>query len=300
MFSDIELVLDAKASLAEGPCWNEKKQLLYWVDIMERKLCIYNPTANTNRVIALNQKIGCVVPYLEDVLLLAMEKGFYSINVNTEKLTHIFDPEPHLIENRFNDGKCDPAGRFWAGSTDTYGMNAVGSLYCLHHNLSVEKKVSHVNTSNGIAWSPDHTYFYFIDTPTKKVVRYQYNIRTGEIHNPSDVIIFSENDGLPDGMTIDEEGCLWIAHWGGSKITRWNPSTGEQILSIPIPALYVTSCTFGGPNLTDLYITTARTRMTDDELKEYPHVGGIFRIQTNVKGCPTYSFCNKNIGTETI
>ncbi len=94
------------------------------------------------------------------------------------------------------------------------------------------------------------------------MVRYQYNIRTGDIHNPSDVIIFSENDGLPDGMTIDEEGCLWIAHWGGSKITRWNPSTGEQILSIPIPALYVTSCTFGGPNLTDLYVTTARTRMT--------------------------------------
>ena len=84
-------------------------------------------------------------------------------------------------------------------------------------------------------------------------------------------------------MTIDEEGCLWIAHWGGSKITRWNPSTGEQILSIPIPALYVTSCTFGGPDLTDLYVTTARTRMTDDELKQYPHAGGIFRIQTNVK-----------------
>ncbi|CJH72132.1 Gluconolactonase [Streptococcus pneumoniae] len=229
-----------------------------------------------------------------------MENGFYSINVNTEKLTHIFDPEPHLIENRFNDGKCDPAGRFWAGSTDTYGMNAAGSLYCLHHNLSVEKKVSHVNTSNGIAWSPDHTYFYFIDTPTKKVVRYQYNIRTGDIHNPSDVINFSENDGLPDGMTIDEEGCLWIAHWGGSKITRWNPFTGEQILSIPIPALYVTSCTFGGPNLTDLYVTTARTRMSDNELKEYPHAGGIFRIQTNVKGCPTYSFCNKNIGAETM
>ena len=96
-------------------------------------------------------------------------------------------------------------------------------------------------------------------------------------------------------MTIDEEGCLWIAHWGGSKITRWNPSTGEQILSIPIPALYVTSCTFGGPNLTDLYVTTARTRMTDDELKQYPHAGGIFRIQTNVKGCPTHSFCNNNI-----
>ena len=124
MFSNIELVLDAKASLAEGPCWNGKSNFYIGL-ILWRKLCIYNPTANTNRVIVLNQQIGCVVPYLEDVLLLAMENGFYSINVNTEKLTHIFDPEPHLIENRFNDGKCDPAGRFWAGSTDTYGMNAL-------------------------------------------------------------------------------------------------------------------------------------------------------------------------------
>ncbi len=166
MVSNIELVLDAKASLAEGPSWNEKKQPLYWVDIVEKQLCIFSPTSNTNRVIALNQQIGCVVPYLDDVLLLAMENGFYSINVETEKLTHIFDPEPHLFKNRFNDGKCDPAGRFWAGTTDTYGINAAGSLYCLNNNLKVEKKVSHVNTSNGIAWSPDHTYLYYIDRYT--------------------------------------------------------------------------------------------------------------------------------------
>ncbi|PFD42043.1 SMP-30/gluconolaconase/LRE domain protein [Bacillus cereus] len=300
MYRSIELVVDAKACLGEGPCWNEKKQILYWVDIIEKKLCLYNPANNTNRVITLDQQIGCVVPYLDNVVLLAMERGFYSLNLNTEKLTHIYDPEPNLLKNRFNEGKCDPAGRFWAGTTDLYGISGAGSLYCLNNNYSVEKKVSHVNTSNGLAWSPDYTYLYFIDTPTKKVVRYHYDIQTGVISNPTDVITFPENDGLPDGMTIDEEGCLWIAHWGGSKITRWNPLTGEKILSIPIPALYVTSCTFGGSNLTDLYITTARTRMTDEELKQYPHAGGIFRIQTNVKGCPTYSFRCENIGAETL
>ncbi|MGE7632560.1 SMP-30/gluconolactonase/LRE family protein [Bacillus paramycoides] len=300
MYKSIELVVDAKACLGEGPCWNEKKQILYWVDIIEKKLYLYNPANNTNRVITLDQQIGCVVPYLDNVVLLAMERGFYSLNLNTEKLTHIYDPEPNLLKNRFNDGKCDPAGRFWAGTTDLYGISGAGSLYCLNNNYSVEKKVSHVNTSNGLAWSPDYTYLYFIDTPTKNVVRYHYDIHTGVISNPTDVITFPENDGLPDGMTIDEEGCLWIAHWGGSKITRWNPLTGEQILSIPIPALYVTSCTFGGSNLTDLYITTARTRMTDEELKQYPHAGGIFRIQTNVKGCPTYSFRCENIGAETL
>ncbi|MED1559163.1 SMP-30/gluconolactonase/LRE family protein [Bacillus paramycoides] len=300
MYRSIELVVDAKACLGEGPCWNEKKQILYWVDIIEKKLYLYNPANNTNRVITLDQQIGCVVPYLDNVVLLAMERGFYSLNLNTEKLTHIYDPEPNLLKNRFNDGKCDPAGRFWAGTTDLYGISGAGSLYCLNNNYSVEKKVSHVNTSNGLAWSPDYTYLYFIDTPTKKVVRYHFDIHTGVISNPTDVITFPKNDGLPDGMTIDEEGCLWIAHWGGSKITRWNPLTGEQILSIPIPALYVTSCTFGGSNLTDLYITTARTRMTDEELKQYPHAGGIFRIQTNVKGCPTYSFRCENIGAETL
>ncbi|KMN45961.1 SMP-30/gluconolactonase/LRE family protein [Bacillus sp. LK2] len=300
MYRSIELVVDAKACLGEGPCWNEKKQILYWVDIIEKKLYLYNPANNTNRVITLDQQIGCVVPYLDNVVLLAMERGFYSLNLNTEKLTHIYDPEPNLLKNRFNDGKCDPAGRFWAGTTDLYGISGAGSLYCLNNNYSVEKKVSHVNTSNGLAWSPDYTYLYFIDTPTKKVVRYHYDIQTGVISNPTDVITFPENDGLPDGMTIDEEGCLWVAHWGGSKITRWNPLTGEKILSIPIPALYVTSCTFGGSNLTDLYITTARTRMTDEELKQYPHAGGIFRIQTNVKGCPTYSFRCENIGAETL
>ncbi|MFJ8353738.1 SMP-30/gluconolactonase/LRE family protein [Bacillus paramycoides] len=300
MHRSIELVVDANACLGEGPCWNEKKQILYWVDIIEKKLCLYNPANNTNRVITLDQQIGCVVPCLDSVVLLAMERGFYSLNLNTEKLTHIYDPEPNLLKNRFNDGKCDPAGRFWAGTTDLYGISGAGSLYCLNNNYSVEKKVSHVNTSNGLAWSPDYAYLYFIDTPTKKVVRYHYDIHTGVISNPTDVITFPENDGLPDGMTIDEEGCLWIAHWGGSKITRWNPLTGEQILSILIPALYVTSCTFGGSNLTDLYITTARTRMTDEELKQYPHAGGIFRIQTNVKGCPTYSFRCENTGAETL
>ncbi|PEX86823.1 SMP-30/gluconolactonase/LRE family protein [Bacillus cereus] len=296
----IELIIDAKSSLSEGPCWDEKKQILYWVDIIEKKLCLFDPIKNTNRLITFDQQIGCVVPYIDDVVLLAMERGFYSLNLNTEKLTHIYDPEPHLLENRFNDGKCDPAGRFWAGTTDLYGIHAAGSLYCLHNNFTVDKKVVGVNTSNGIAWSPDHAFLYFIDTPTKKVVRFEYDIHTGEIRNPIDVIIFSENDGLPDGMTIDEEGCLWIAHWGGSKVTRWNPMTGKQLLSIPIPALYVTSCTFGGSDLTDLYITTARTRMTDEELKQYPHAGGIFRIQTNVKGCPTYSFRYENIGADTL
>ncbi|PEI95753.1 Senescence marker protein-30 [Bacillus pseudomycoides] len=293
MLGKLELVIDAKANLGEGPCWDEQKYLLYWVDILEKKLFIYNPITNINREISLDQQIESVVPDASGRVILAMECGFYSLNLETEELKLIHNPESHLPENRFNDGKCDPAGRFWAGTTDLYGVSAAGSLYFLDTDFSVKKQLEPVNTSNGLAWSPDQKYLYFIDTPTKKVTRFDYDIHTGTISNPIDIIIIPNSEGLPDGMTIDEEGCLWIAHWGGAKITRWNPMTGEKILTVPVPALNVTSCTFGGHDLTELYITTARTRMNQDQLEVYPYAGGVFRIKTQVKGCPTYQFNHK-------
>ena len=184
MVGNLELVFDAKASLGESPCWDEEKQLLYWVDILEKKVCIYHPITHIHREILLTQQIGCIVPHTTSRAIVALEHGFYYLNLETEELELILDPEPHLQKNRFNDGKCDPAGRFWAGTTDLYGINAAGSLYCLDTDFSVKKKLKNVNTSNGLAWSPDHTYLYFIDTPTKKVVRFDYDLHTGKIDNP--------------------------------------------------------------------------------------------------------------------
>ncbi|MED2974268.1 SMP-30/gluconolactonase/LRE family protein [Fictibacillus sp. B-59209] len=290
MLGEVELVLDAKATLGEGPSWDSKRHLLYWVDILEKKLHLYNPTTGVNKSIALGQMVGSVVPRKSGGVVLALEKGFYFLDLETKNLQAIFDPESHLEENRFNDGKCDPWGRFWAGTTDSVGTNQAGALYCLGKDLLTKKKLGKVSTSNGLAWSPDHQYMYFIDTPTRKVVQFEYNLNSGHIENPIDVIYFAEDEGLPDGMTIDDEGMLWIAHWGGSKISRWNPKNGKQILSVPIPAFYVTSCTFGGKDLNELYITTAR--MENNHSKIFPNAGGVFRIKTSVKGCPTYQFNN--------
>ncbi|PEA53883.1 SMP-30/gluconolaconase/LRE domain protein [Bacillus pseudomycoides] len=228
--------------------------------------------------------VGSVVPSESGEMILALENGFYFLNPDTEELQAICDPESHLQENRFNDGKFDPAGRFWAGTTEGVGIDGKGALYCLDTDLTVKKKVEHVSTSNGLAWSPDHMYMYFIDTPTRKVVRFDYDICTGHIESLQDVVVIQKEEGLPDGMTIDEEGMLWIAHWGGSKVSRWNPMNGEQLLSIPIPVLNVTSCTFGGSDLNELYITTAKMHTPD------ANAGGVFRIKTNVRGCPTYRF----------
>ncbi|MGE6367229.1 SMP-30/gluconolactonase/LRE family protein [Bacillus paramycoides] len=288
MLGELELVIDAKATLGEGPSWDSKKHLLYWVDILEKKVNIYNRITGENKSIFLGQMVGSVVPRKSGGMVLALENGFYFLNPDTEEMEAIYDPERHLEENRFNDGKCDPCGRFWAGTTDSIGINGKGALYFLNTNLHVKKKLEEVSTSNGLAWSPDHMYMYFIDTPTRKVVRFDYDVHTGHIENPQDVIVIPKEEGLPDGMTIDEEGMLWIAHWGGSKVSRWNPKSGKQLLTIPIPALYVTSCTFGGSNLNELYITTARMNNTNPEI--YPNAGGIFRMKTNIKGCPTYQF----------
>ncbi|MGF9966320.1 SMP-30/gluconolactonase/LRE family protein [Bacillus rhizoplanae] len=284
MLGELELVIDAKATLGEGPCWDYKKQQLYWVDILEKKVHSYNPITNENKTIFLEQMVGSVVPSESGNMILALENGFHWLNPDTEELQAIYDPESHLQDNRFNDGKCDPAGRFWAGTTDSVGISGEGALYCLDTDLTVKKKLEQVSTSNGLAWSLNHKYMYFIDTPTRKVVRFDYDIHTGHIKNPQDVIVIPKEEGFPDGMTIDEEGMLWIAHWGGSKVSRWNPVNGEQLLTIPIPALYVTSCTFGGSDLNELYITTARMHSTDSS------AGGVFRIKMNIRGCPTYQF----------
>ncbi|WP_223701675.1 SMP-30/gluconolactonase/LRE family protein [Sutcliffiella deserti] len=290
MAGKLELVLDVKAALGEGPCYDSIQQLLYWVDILEKKVYIFDPATNENRSIQLEQYVGAIVFTTRNEAVLALENGFNYLNFDTEKVTPIDEPEIHLPNNRFNDGKCDASGRFWAGTMNKFNDKGQGALYCLDTNLKVQKKLDKVGLSNGIAWSPDNKFMYHIDTLTKKVCRFNFNVETGDIDTPIDVIRFPDGEGSPDGMTIDEEGMLWIAHWGGSKVSRWNPATGQQIDSIEVPALNVTSCVFGGKDLNELYITTARTGLNKEQLNDYPLSGGLFRIKTDVKGSPSYAF----------
>jgi len=286
----VELVFDYKCTLGEGPTWDHKRNLFYWVDILQNKLYRYSPSDEKVDVAEFDQPIGCVVPRESGGMVVALKNGFFFYDWERDELEPIEDPEHHLPENRFNDGKCDPKGRFWAGTTDKTGADGDGALYLLDSDLNVSMKVENVGTSNGLAWSPDSQYMYFIDTPTQKVVRYNFDQVSGTIDQPLTVIDFPESCGLPDGMTIDQEGMLWIAGWGGFGVSRWNPHTGEQLDFIPVPAKNVTSCTFGGEEMNELYITTARTATSDEELEEYPHAGGVFRVRTNVIGSENIRF----------
>ncbi|MFD0050947.1 SMP-30/gluconolactonase/LRE family protein [Actinomycetes bacterium NPDC127524] len=293
MSEKAELVFDAKAVLGEGPCWDSEKQLLYWVNIEEKKVCIFDPAANENREIQLEERVSAIVPRTSGGAVITLENGFYFLDLETEKISRISEPEIHLTNNRFNDGKCDSKGRFWAGTMDMSDNKEQGALYCLDTDLRTIKKWDKLSLSNGLAWSPDNKFFYLIDTPTKKVLRFDFHILTGGIENPVEIIDFPDDQGMPDGMTIDDEGMLWIAHWGGSKVSRWDPQTGKQLSSIEVPALNVTSCTFGGEDFSELYITTARNGMNDEQLAKYPLSGGLFKVKTGVKGLPAYSFNDK-------
>lgn len=287
---EAKLEFDARATLGEGPCWDVHRQLLYWVDIEEHQLHIYDPAMKEDRVINVGQPIGAVVTRQSGGLLLALQHGFYFFDLETERLTQIADPETHLPENRFNDGKCDPAGRFWAGTMAMSEAPQRGSLYCLDTDLNVKKKVERVSVSNGLAWSLDQRIMYYIDSPTRVVVAYDYDKATGNITDQRVVIEIPEGMGFPDGMSIDEEGMLWIALWDGAMVGRWNPASGELLNTIRLPCSRPTSCAFGGPELDILYITSARSRLSEQTLSTQPQAGGLFTCRPGVRGLAAWEF----------
>ncbi len=284
-----ELIIDAKATLGEGPCWDASNNRLYWVDIIEKKIHIFDTITNKNEAISVDYLIGAVVARESGGFIAATQNGFYAVAENGEQ-TLIADPESEQPHNRFNDGKCDPAGRFWAGTMHIDEKEPSGALYVLGKDLTVKKALDNITISNGLAWTSDMKTMYYIDSPTKQVAAFDYDVDSGEISNKRIVVTIPDGEGIPDGMTIDADGNLWVAQWGGYKVSKWNPKTGERLGEIAVPAKQVTSCVFGGEELNELYITSARRGLDEEELAAYPHSGSVFRVKTDVKGGETFLF----------
>ncbi len=286
----VELLLDAHADLGEGPAWDGVNHRLYWVDIRAGNLHSFQPETGTDKYITLGETIGCVAPSQSGDMVMAVRGGFASMNPNTQKMIQLAKVEENLPGNRFNDGKCDPAGRFMAGTMDNAEIEASGMLYSFSAEGVLKTLLTGLRISNGLAWSPDFKTFYHIDTPSRQITAYDYDLASGDLEDPRTIVTIPSELGWPDGMTSDMEGTLWVAMWGGAKITRWNPGTGQLMEVIPVPALNVTSCVFGGPDLTDLYITSARKGMNEMQLAKFPSSGGLFRIKTGNQGMPTFVF----------
>ncbi|MFV0593785.1 MAG: SMP-30/gluconolactonase/LRE family protein [Draconibacterium sp.] len=286
----VELVIDSKSELGEGAIWNYRTGELMWVNIKGKILNFYNPSTGFNKEMLTGQMIGTVVPTESGQVLVALQNGIYTLNPETGSKKLLADPEADKPDNRFNDGKCDPAGRFWAGTLSLTGEKKAAALYRLDADTSVHKMIDGVGTSNGIVWSADKTHMYYIDTPTRKVMGYDYDNETGDISNPKVAVEIPDGVGSPDGMTIDADRNLWIALWGGSAVGCFNPETGELVRKIEVPAKNVTSCAFGDADLGTLYITTAREATSNEDLQKFPHAGGVFKIRPGVKGVKAFFF----------
>ena len=280
---NVELILDAKAALGEGPAWDEKTQTLYWVDILGKR--IY---AGTEVLAELDEYVGCLAPTKNGHLIIGKHASFVDLDPATSQQTLLAAlNEP--ATTRLNDGKCDPAGRFLAGSMDLNESDPIGSFYS-YDGKSTRTLFKDVTISNGMAWSPDYKTFYYIDTPTCEVRAYDYDLKTGEISNRRRAFEVPNSLGWADGMTSDVEGNLWIAMWGGAQVTRWNPNTGQLLEQIPVPALQASCPVFGGKDRNVLFITSARKMMSTADLNKYPLSGGLFKLETKYEGMPTFEF----------
>ena len=277
-----------RAQWGEGPLW-WNDQLLY-VDIEKHLVLELSPESGEEKswdVSATVGRVGTVAPRSEGTdLVVAGDHGLHFLNRETGNTTAISDPEPDKGNNRFNDGKCSPDGRFFAGTISLVKNQGDASLYRLDPDLSLHTAFSGVTNSNGIVWNAEGTICYYIDTPRLEVIAFDYSSETGLLTNQRTAFSTSDISASPDGMTIDADGNLWIAFCHGACVTCYSPTTGKELHRIELPCLETTACTFGGKNLDELYVTTG---VHKTEIEE--HAGRLFKITgLGVKGSPANPF----------
>ncbi len=287
----VDVVVPHRCDLGEGPVWDEERQAICWVDILPGHIHEYRPGERVYSRLEIGQMAGAVALREDGHFMAALQHGFAFVDRENGTVVPICDPEEDDDGNRFNDGKCDPAGRFWAGTMALDERAGAGNLYMMDGALNCHLKKTGVSISNGLAWSGDQKKMYYIDSPTHSVTVFDYDPSRGDIGPGKVAFRIPEEEGTPDGMTIDREGMLWIAHWDGWQVARWHPGSGEKLLSIPLPAARITSCTFGGPDYRDLYVTSAATGLTDDELAVQPLAGSLFVVRgLHAQGEPASRF----------
>lgn len=268
----------------EGPLWH-RDRLLY-VDIEAHKILAFDPATGAEQAWDVGQRVGTVVPRASGGLIWAGDDGIFSLDEASGASTAIGDPEPGLPTNRFNDGKCDPAGRFWAGTMDMNSpRSATGSLYCLHTDLRLERKFGPVTISNGIVWTRDAGTMYYIDTPRKNVLAFDFDAATGAISGERIVWDTRAVPGVPDGMAIDNEDRLWVAFCHGGRVLCWNPATATVEKEIEFPTEETTACAFGGPDLDQLFVTTGMKPGAED-----PLAGRLFVCRPGARGLEGVAF----------
>jgi sugar lactone lactonase YvrE len=278
----VELLYKTELILGEGPHWHAEWKKFLYVDIEGRKVGCIDPVTKITEERNVDKRIGTVVPATNGNLIVALQGSIEELNFETGERKKLADLEIDKPGNRCNDGKCDAAGRLWIGTMHVEARLNEGTLYC--YDGSLQKKLDGISVSNGICWSNDNTTMYYIDSFDYNIKAYDFELKTGNISNERIVVKITEPDFTPDGMCIDEQDMLWVAIWGGSCVHRYDPSNGNLIGKVIVGVPNVTACAFGGEDLQQLFITTARTGLSEEDLQQYPLSGSLFIIDTGIKG----------------
>ncbi len=283
-----EVALPAQARLGEGPLWERDEATLWWVDILAARVHRFSPRSGTDDSFETGSPVGAVGLRADGGLVLALEGNFATADRDGRRLEAVTGFTVDTVAVRFNDGKVDPWGGFCAGTMDRSDERSRGALYRLGPDLAVTVLRTEVACSNGLDWTDDGRYLYYIDTPTRSVDRFAIDPETGGLRRRQRVVRL-DGPGMPDGMALDGEGCVWVALWGGGQVRRYTPG-GRLDRVITLPVSLVTSVAFGGDHLDELYITTASDELSAQARRDEPHAGDLFWCAAGVRGRPSHRF----------
>lgn len=288
MTTDVACVVDCHNRLGEVPVWDVREQALYWVDIEGKLLQRFRPATGAVDNWEMPERIACFALREKGGLIVAFASGIALYDLDSGAIDWIARPEADKPGNRFNEGKCDRDGRFWAGTMDDSLAAHTGALYRVDADLSVHKVFSEIGISNFFVWSLENDTFFFADTLDHAIYRFDYDHASGTVSNRRK-IVDTGPEGAPDGGTIDAEGCLWNAEWDGWRLVRYAPDgTVDRVVELPVQK--PTSCMFGGPDLRTLYVTSAIWDLTPEKLRDQPQAGGLFAVDVGVAGVPEPRF----------